>query len=276
MKRRGLMIALALIVLVNIIVLAGVNYNRTGEPDATVTLTERELHLVSSKKENSGVSLKLELQAEPDKPGEGSYWFDRKKLEEVGFDCSKSMDASDASDYYDRVLPRKTYVVLEYEGTAWKLWQAGREKQLRALEAKVAEGREERKTLDTGRKRFKWELEGGSRLFAVDAGNDPARLRQRYTDRTRYVITPALVRLNLLRVDAAEKQRKPVLVGYVREILTDEIHVPRDRQGILASLKPAEYYSFYDDRKDNFAPRYTVKLTYGRRYEPWVEQVMKK
>jgi len=56
MKRIGLIAALALIVLTNVIVLATVRHNRSGEPDATVTLTERELRLWSNSKENSAVS----------------------------------------------------------------------------------------------------------------------------------------------------------------------------------------------------------------------------
>ena len=48
MKKYGLIAAIALIVLTNVVVLAGVAYNRSGEPDATVTLTERELNLAGS------------------------------------------------------------------------------------------------------------------------------------------------------------------------------------------------------------------------------------
>lgn len=63
---------------------------RSGEPDAVVTLTERELHLWSHNKENSGVTLKLELQPDHNKWSETSPWFDRKTLEEVGFDSYPS------------------------------------------------------------------------------------------------------------------------------------------------------------------------------------------
>src|SRR5207245_9835380 len=45
MRRAGLLSALALIVVTNAIVLAGVLSNRRGEPDAILTLTERELPL---------------------------------------------------------------------------------------------------------------------------------------------------------------------------------------------------------------------------------------
>ncbi len=63
MKRYGLIGAIALIVLTNVVVLAGVVYNRSGEPDAVVQLTERELSWLKrwdvTDKEDTGIYLKL-------------------------------------------------------------------------------------------------------------------------------------------------------------------------------------------------------------------------
>lgn len=274
MKRIGMLTALVLAVIVNVLVLAGVSYNRSGKPDAVVTLTERELHLITNNKENSGISLKLETQPGYNKWNEESPWFDRKKLEEVGFDCSAPIDAVDAARHYDKELPRRTYVVLENDGQAWESWIAGRAEQLKSVEAQVAEGQKGKEKLDSERRRYRWEREAASRLFAVDVGSDADKLRNRYPDRKKYIITTALVRLRLLRGDENEKMRKPVLSGYVDEILTAAIHVPRDRQGGLASLKPDMQYYYNDGKKDNFNPRYKVTLNYGRRYEPWVVEVI--
>jgi hypothetical protein len=138
----------------------------------------------------------------------------------------------------------------------------------------LLKGGEGKKSLDSERKRFTWEKESGSRLFAVDAGNDAVELRKRYPDRKKYLITPAKVRLRLL--SANKMMKKPVLSGYVDEILTDTIHVPCDRQGVLASLKPNEHDLYYDGRKESYVSRYTVTLNYGRRYEPWVAEVVAK
>lgn len=275
MKRIGLMAALALVLLVNGIILAGVRYNRSSEPDATLTLTERELQLISNNKENSGVSLKLEVNRGDNQWSEASPWFGQKKLEEIGFDCRTPVNAKDASRRYDRELPRRAYVVLEYEGKAWEDRLAGQEEQLKILESRTAEGSEKKKSLEAERKRLRWEMESESRLFAIDAGNDAATLRTRYPDRTRYIITPAKVRLRLIPANSSQKRQQPVLSGYVDEILTDTIHVPRGRLGVLASLKTNEP-NFYDGRKDTFTPRYQVTLKYGRRYEPWVAKVMPK
>jgi len=275
MKRIGLIAALALIVLTNVIVLATVRHNRSGEPDATVTLTERELRLWSNSKENSAVSLKLELHPDHNQWSELSPWFDQKKLEEIGFDCSTPLDAKDPLHRYDKLLPRRTYVVLEYEGQAWKTWLAGREQQVKALQAQVAKGREQKEALEAKQKQLQWERESGSRLLAIDAGNDTIKLRTRYPDRSKYIITPAKVRLRLIPVNSTNKLQKPLLSGYVDEILINEIHVPRDRQGVLATLKPNEH-NFYGGSKETFTPRYRVTLKYGRRYEPWVAEVVTK
>lgn len=274
MKRFGLMAALALIVLVNVIVLAGVRYNRTGEADAVVTLTERELHLEARDKENSGVSLQLELQSVHNKWSEASPWFDRNKLVAVGFDCSLPIDAKDAPQYYKKQLSRRSYVVLEYEGQAWNDWQSVQDQQLRELAVRVAGGEERQELLDSRRKRFNREIATGSRLFAIDVGNDPAKLRTLYPDQQKFIITPAQVRLRLLTADETGKMRKPVLSGYVDEVLTATINVPRDRQGVLTSLKPEENYFYQDEDKHDVTPRYKIKLSYGRRYEPWVVAVL--
>lgn len=270
MRRTGLMAALALIVLVNTIALLDVRYNRSGTADAEVTMTERELHLVSNSKENSGISFKLVLNSGYRGQGEASPWFDRKKLEEIGFDCSTPLTTKDAALHYGRALPRRTYVVLEYEGKAWETRLALNDARLKALELEAAQGAEGEKTLEAERKWFAWEKESGSRLFSIDVGNDAAKLRTRYPDRKRYIITPAKVGLQLLTAN----RYTPVLSGYVADILTGTIHVPRDRQGLLTSLKSDVQYFYYDGEKNNFAPRYKTTLSYGRHYEPRVAEVM--
>jgi len=93
-------------------------------------------------------------------------------------------------------------------------------------------------------------------------------------DRSMVIITPARVRLRQLSADNAEKRPKPARSGYVEDILCSTIHVPRDRQGVLASLRPGAHYFYHDGVKENFSPRCRVTLQYGRRYEPWGAEVI--
>ena len=62
LSSRGLFVSgFILLVLINIIVLSGVAYNRSGDPAALIWLTERELKMsYRSYEENSGLSLCLD------------------------------------------------------------------------------------------------------------------------------------------------------------------------------------------------------------------------
>jgi hypothetical protein len=274
MKQYGFYGGLIILIAVNAIVLAGVWHNRSGTPDAAVELTERELTMSPIDKENSGVSLRLDW---------GGYgyrelkWFDRDKLAFVGFDCSIPVGSADAEIRYGKALSRKTFVVLEFEGKAWEAWQALELKRFEDMEAKIIKGEKARNDLSKAKKQFAWELVADSRLFPVDVGNDPKRLREMYPDRSRFIITPARVRLHYNgAVREYGKLMEPAsLKGSIEEVLTDTVRVPRDKQGLLRSLASKDNYwrhNVYDEETNEKPkpPRYKVLLNYGRRYEPWV------
>jgi len=278
MKRYGLLAAVVLTLIINAVVLAGVWFNRSGESDSAVELTERELSLSHSDKENSGISLRLNWQ----RFAEGSMeWFDQKKLEDVGFDCRTPVDASKASLRYAKALPRKTYAVLEYEGAAWDAWQAKENKAFETARANFTEGTLNSKELAAAQQRFTWGRVAASRLFAVDVGNDPKKLRVQYPDRSRYIITPARVRLHL--DDASRIQGilrgAAKLTGSIEEMQTDTIQVPRDKSGEFHTIQYRDrqypYSPYFEERAEEKPrpPRYAVRLNYGRRYEPWIYTV---
>lgn len=289
MKKYGLLSAIALLVLVNIIVLAGVARNRSGAPEAVVELTERELPLAyrgSADKENTGVSLRLNWNQYPayskflhrNNRGLKYDWFDQAKLEEVGFDCSVPLTDRKAELHYEKMLPRKAYAVLEYEGIAWDAWRAREQQDLSEIAARVKMSAAAQKDLKEAQKAYEQGLKTRSRLFIVDAGSDPDKLRQRYADNKHYLIVPAKVRLTYnknFNVDT-KKNEPPTLSGYVSEILVDEIHVQKTMGAVLDALtrkgkdQPASYYP-YDMNKQE--PRYKVTLNYDKRYEPWVANI---
>lgn len=277
MKRYGFYWGLFLLITVNIVVLAKIGYNRSGTADAVVELTERELPLNSLGRENSGVSFRIDWRQYD---GHEMKWFDKDKLAAIGFDCGIPVEARDAERRYIRALPRQTFVVLEYEGKAWQAWQAQQMKKLGEMEAKIISGETAPRDLAKAKKRYAWELVAASRLFSIDVGNDPELLRKTYPDRTRFIITPARVRLRYI---CAVKENNrlvepPVLRGIVEDILTDEVQAPRDKQGLLRSLemndghlRPIVYSEDTNTRPK--PPRYRVVLNFGQRYEPWVAAV---
>jgi hypothetical protein len=86
MKRTGLLLAIMLVIIANLAALSGVWYNRGGAPTAVVTLTERELRMVSSDEDDSGVALRFIWQGLDQEELDNEPWLDRAKLEQLGFD----------------------------------------------------------------------------------------------------------------------------------------------------------------------------------------------
>lgn len=284
MKKYGPVIAVAFLLLVNAFVLAGAAFNRSGVPDAAVLLTERELpgaYPLYYNRENSGVSLRLTWSHYGyfwnRYPLIDFEWFDQRKLEAIGFDCAVSPASTGAYEHYAKMLPRKAFAVLEYEGPAWERWRANGEQSIAEMEEDVKTRKKTETDLQNAKKWYEQEIKAGSRLFVVDAGNDPALLRKQYSDNHKYIITPAVVRIQHYAEsrDPSGNKRPPRLMGSVSDILTDEIHVPRAKRAALDALvsktgtTPDYSYLYSRDRE----PRYAVTLQYGRRYEPWIAEI---
>jgi hypothetical protein len=153
MRRYGPWLAAALVVVSNVAAWRVAALNRSGEPEAVLVLTERELQLPAKQAENTALSLRLVFdrwRERGDTVVREAGWFDRAKLQSIGFDCRRAVTAESA-DYYRTRPPRTTFAALEFgEGAS----------------------------LD-------------SRLSVVDVDNDAAALRQRHPDRRRVAIVEA-------------------------------------------------------------------------------------
>jgi hypothetical protein len=156
MRRQALLGAAAIVVGANVAAWGAAALNRSGEPEAVLVLTERELRLPARQTENTALTLRLvfepprQAREEPRAPG----WFDRAKLESVGFDCRRPVTAANAA-YYRTRAPRSTFAALEHR---------------------------EGPSLD-------------SHLVPVDVDNDPAALRLRHPDTRAVAIVEATVAL---------------------------------------------------------------------------------
>ena len=291
MKKYGLIATMALIVVTNVFILSGVAYNRSSEPDAVVTLTERELHWQdnwrSIDREDSGLYLRLQWN----RPGYRSYnweyrensWFNKEKLSELGFDTNYPLDAKNASRYYNRQLPRQAYVVLEYDGDAYKNWSRKLKNQIQKVKQELSEEKKlaKKKNLENNI----WNMERQSvthtHLFAVDAGPKPEKLREHYADSTRYIIIPAVFGISLhytpRKKDQPKSSAKRYLRGLIREILIPEIHIPSDYRSFFISDIKTHTKTYLPKGKplSDLEPRYQVTLNYGKRHEPWIADVKK-
>ncbi len=245
MKRSHTLAAgLALILLANAAVLGGVAYNRSGEPEALVRLSQRELPMPGEwgfEGENSGVSLALAWRVHPG-PGSEAYdfghsyggeaaWLDRAKLESLGFDVPEPARRD------RRQLPRDALLVLEVDGPAYQA----------ALQR--AEERARRKPEEWTLRQLKHERETSSRLFVVDAGTDLAALRARYPNRSQYAIVRGKV-----RIYRASRGKAPA--GFVAGVSITSVHVPVEMHGAL--------------RREG---AYEATVAFGRRLEPWLTSV---
>jgi hypothetical protein len=280
---RAVAIGAAIIVATNTVALLGVAYNRSGEPDGLLELSERELRLPydwPDDRDDSGLSLRLEWRvADPDTldridgasrgrlaviwyPTRNPIWLDSAKLTAIGFDLTRPLDAEGAPDYYRRALPKRAYVVLELDGPAadtarerTRAWVARQE----AIAHASAGADDLARRLEQIRSQLQTELLEGSRLFAVDAGRDRAALRAIYPDRRRYAVLPGLVALRLTGPDTALR-----LEGYIQRLLIEQINVPRAFRPVFDSLPRR--------RPGDSGPGqpYTVTVAFGRRLEPWI------
>jgi hypothetical protein len=287
--------ACALIVVTNLVILGAAGWNRRGEPRAELPLTERELVMPAARQdEGTGLELSLLLTHEPpgvvrrtarwkryELPSVDYGWLDRSKLVELGFRIDLDPTHPDAAEHYSNVMPRRAYVVLEYDGKAWNRWISGREEQVRMLRREVEEGTAEPRVLADAEAVLAIDRTMRSRLFPVDAGVDAAALQRRYSDRGRHAVVAGLLRLKIVQPENGV----PTLSGDVLGLVVSRVHVPRKLRRHLEAFLPEETWEEVEARERRAAesgwpsptpPRYRANLAVGRRNEPWLEKEVTK
>lgn len=247
--KRPLWLGLGLILASNAVALAGVWYNRSGEPLAQLQLSERELSLASdallSGQENSVLRVRLIWRH----AGESSSlpWLNRAKLRALGFAPERSGWRS----------ARPVWVVLELDGPAYRQRLAAAEAALSSA-AEALRARPGDKALqhqyEERKRNLDHERQAASRLLLVDAGLDPEALRLAWPDRTRQVILASRFTPYLPQHGR----------GYGASIWleADKISIPELYRELLGQWRQYRY--------DEKRPRVQVEVAFGRRHEPWV------
>lgn len=260
--RHTLIAGSAIILLTNAVALGGAAWNRSGEPESRLPLTQRELNARSGH-DNSGMTLTLNWRFEQtslDEYNFGMYashrgmpqWLDRAKLAALGFDVLKLDGAEEYGRRRIAFEPKEALVVLELDGPAWQ-------RHLQRTQEYVAEtgkllvaspaNAEMRRKAKNADENYKHEQDKGSRLFAIDAGRDLATLRASYPDRSRYAIVHGLIRPSSTRL-----KDKTVLGGYISELHAERINVPLRLRQVFEG-----------------GSSFTATVTFGQRLEPWLE-----
>jgi hypothetical protein len=254
----------AIILLTNTVALGGVAYNRSGEAESELQLTQRELQHSTwrSGRDNSGITLTLNWrfeQAELNEFNFGMYssrwgnpvWLDKTKMAELGFDVEKLASTAEYGRRYRASQPREVLLVLELNDRAYRhhLRRTGEyvEESRKLLAASPANAEMQRKARNA-EENYKHELEKGSRLFAIDAGLDLQTLRAAYPDRARYAIVHGLI-----RPTTAQIKNETRIGGNITELHAGRINVPLDKRQVF-------------EAQDS----YDATVAFGKRLEPWI------
>jgi hypothetical protein len=168
--------------------------------------------------------------------------------------------------------------VLELEGESWRSWLEEQRSELEEAADEVARGLKKQSYLEERKKDFEEERLTHSRLFAIDAGVDPAALRRSYRDREHYLILPAVFDISVYRPrnDETGRREQPKIAGRIQRLLVGDIHVNKAQSEQLSRFRGARYERRNADpfeEPEEFEPRYAVTLKVGMRNEPWIDRI---
>jgi len=276
-RTRTLVAGIALIAITNAAALIGVAYNRNGDPESRLRLSQRELsqpYPFGLDRERTGLVLNLDWRVLPAETTTsyypGSYgspaWLDKPKLASLGFDVSRPAAAPSGARYYGRLLPREVLVVLELDGPAYRqaLQRAQQRADDAAARAAASPGKAEvRPPVNTAGEQLKREQTSNSRLFAVDAGLDTAALREKYPDRSRYAIVRGSIRVQ----SYGGRGKDGELTGHIADLGNDRISVPPEFRREFESVPRTRGWGRPADA--GLTP-FQVTVAFGKRLEPWI------
>lgn len=265
-------VAGGLVLLVNVVVLSGIAYNRSEHSLAHLVLTERELTVInrySSGDENSGMALELNWnmlsysdnnKLEFRKWG-SPEWLNKEKYRQLGIDVGSREEKDDYEIQSIEVI-----YVFEFDGADYQRALAlskGELEQAR-LELKKNPGDE---NLQSQVESLNAELQrlrlSESRLFIIDVALDQQVLLEKYQDKTKYLF---------LRGELQPYWSEKKLYAGLRDPFISSVHVPRPYSDMIENATGDERYDVYG--KDPIEPRYLVNLNLGKRLEPWVDTVL--
>lgn len=244
-------LALGVVLLSNAVALGGVWYNRSGEPEAQLLLSERELQRVYGgwlRDEDDGV---LRLQLSWQRPGDAWQlpWLDEAKLRELGY-------ATTDDSALNRQPAHEVWLVLELDGAPYRSQVEQARHALVAAEHELQAKPESevlRQERDDRQRRLQFATQRASRLMLVDAGVDEQVLRQRWPDRQRQVLLAGTI----------EPYRHGAEAGYGATI-----RLQNDRLSLPYAYRELARGWGRSDEQAGF--KVQVEVAFGRRHEPWV------
>ena len=272
-------IAAAFLVIANIIVLAGVAYNRSGEPIASLKLTERELALPyrsRSNTENSGLALRLKWNVLSSNAFDGDYrrynqeshriptWLTQDKMKALGIDVERIKADKENRNYgFVKLNTTEVIIVLEYDGDTYQSIVKAAEKDIQHYRNAVTVNPYDidfKKRLERVEKSLKELKTSDSRLIAIDAGLNLQTLKQKYNDSSKYL---------MLRGEVYPYWRGQTLMAKVKQIFNDKVHIPLPYSKKIKEITGNDVVSKRYSSK-GLEPRFEVELRVVKRLEVWV------
>jgi hypothetical protein len=268
---------ITLIALTNAVALGGVWWNRLAPPESTLTLSERELGLPWRSvrlQENSGLALNLRWRVvTPESGGEfvASFnggtpeWLDGEHLQALGFAVG-DLQSDAGRRHFTRQLPREAVFVLELDGPARQqaLARARANAERHAAAASVNPGSKEfANRAKAAQNALASEESANSRLFVIDAGPDAVQLRQKYPDRTRFMLLKGSVRPTLR--DRRGGNQQPT--GLITHLAAASLNVPHALHAALEGIQPS---TGVERPAEN---HFSAVVQVGGRLEPWISKL---
>jgi hypothetical protein len=251
--KRTFWLGAGLIVLSNAVALGGVFYNRSGEPDSVLRLSERELSMaygaVIEGSDYAGQVLELDSRL-------AKGWVNAEKLRALGFELGEH-----GSTYSRDRLERDGLVVLELNGAQYQAELATAEAELKQAQGEFAaapQSAEAKEKMGIAEYELDRLRASSTRLYVIDAGLDGESLRERYPDRTRYSVARAKLHMGVEWTAAAPTERDYTLYADLAEL-----SVPGQWREVFNGWQPY-------DRSAEERSKVSVELAFGKRFEPWI------
>lgn len=271
----------AIIVAANGVALGGVAWNRSGEAESRLALSQRELARPAAwraSREDSSLALALQWRSPRRTPapyegddwrfGGNPTWLDEQRMAELGFDVEGANAEAVRSQKSLRKSEREVLAVLELAGPAWQQALDQARRHLAAQQARLAANPGVERRVLAERQARAWlerEERDNSRRFAIDVGTDLDTLRAQYPARSRYLTLAAG-----LRIQRTMGGNAPAISGYLNTLGAHRIHVPHALRGMFGAPQGrAEEVANTAARRAPF----TAAVAVGRRLEPWIEEV---
>ena len=273
-RRWALFAGVALILVTNAVVLAGVAWNRSGQRESELRLSERELSAPISSwrsSENSGMALDIAWRVVPARvEGRdemrafvyGAYaspgFLDEAKLGTLGFDVAAIKRRDGGGNRKRTALAREVVLVLEFDGPATRAQLDLATRLAAAADEALRINPSDATLQNKARQAAEWlksERGVNTRLVIVDAGLDREALRARYPDRSHY----AFLRGHI-RPEVASSR----VTGVIDGLDVAAINVPVELRGVFENVRRAQVAPVIAGSS------YDATVAIGRRLEPWL------